>query len=80
MQVHLYLHFQNFLHTYGGAARYGKRVHTRGEEIIEKFSVHNHALSAAEIEVLRARSSIRKRAIDSRDPPILFYFTLFILT
>ena len=33
---------------YGGAARCGKRVHTRGDEIIEEFSVHNHAPSAAE--------------------------------
>ena len=52
---------------------------TLGSKKSSKNSVYNHALSAAEIEVLRARSSIRMRAIDSRDQPFLFYFTLFTL-
>ena len=56
---------------YAGASKCGKRVHTKGEEVIAEFSQHNHTTSPAEIEALKARSTIRKRAIESRDAPAL---------
>ena len=36
-----------------------------------EFSQHNHTTSPAEIEALKVRLTIRKRAIESRDVPAL---------
>ena len=63
--------FRKCNHYYPGSSKCGKRVHTKGEEVIAEFSHHNHTTSPAEIEALKVRSTIRRSAIESRDAPAL---------
>lgn len=56
---------------YARGDRCSNRIHKRIENLVEEFSEHNHPPSAAELELLKTRSTIRKRAAASRDPPSL---------